>query len=170
MNEEHLQHVIKRTYITPSVETESAKLKPYLSSLDAEMDKILQDKKSTDYNNWLLYNDTLAKFTSVLKQQARPKLQVVYETDDSKKLNKLDYFVPTTRPRVERLLKFYDKINVSDNNEIIIPNRGLIPGSNFTNLIKDVLSAKKAGNRRDPLIGEAELIDYMTSEGPIVPS
>src|SRR5271154_439934 len=158
-----LNHVVKRT-----VETDvRPELEPVLNSFDKEMSRILTDETLTDYDKWLLYTNTLSQYTSVLKTQQRPQKHVITEETEPTTNIELSEFRTGIREKVRKLLLHVPDLKANEEQELILPHRGVIKDSNYINIFTDMFT--DVSSRAKPPIGRSATINFLREHAPLLP-
>ena len=157
-----LHHVTKKTVES----VVKPKLDLALNTFDRDMQKILKDKKLSDFDKWVLYTHTLAQYTSVLKSQQLPQQHIITETATPVSGIDLDTLHHGVRTRAEKLMKLIPGINANESEELILPHRGVSENSNYRDIFNDMLTNS---TRKKPIPGQSETIDFLKSDAPLLP-
>lgn len=137
-----------------------------LSLLDQEMKSVLNNKNISDYEKWLLYNQTLQRYLNIVQDTRKPfSFPIIEEPKgdngkgdsvvDSSVVNYdqeiLDSVPKTFRDKAALLLQKLKRSNLIrwDENGVVSINETRINNSNITDLINDAIRPRKNGS--DPI-------------------
>lgn len=137
---------------------QATKVKDTASELDTEMFRLLNNKSLSDHDKWNQYQQVLQRFLHFSAEKRKPlHLHLSDASDESKTKTSthgslgveeiIDTFSKTYKQDARNLLKVLEKRNDLfdwDSDGIVYVNGEKVPNSNVTDILHDVIRARKS--------------------------